>query len=154
MTKLLETTKKFPNTEIWNDSCSCNELEYAIENGATGATTNPVIVGNVLKNELPLWEQDIIAEIANNPSHTEDEIAWTIIEKLGLKASKLLMKQFKESNGQKGRISFQTNAKYFKNTKKMIEHGKELALICENSQIKAPASKEGIEAYEDRKSVV
>jgi transaldolase len=52
MNKLLETTLNFPQTEIWNDSCSCTELQYALDNGACGATTNPVIVGNVLKKEL------------------------------------------------------------------------------------------------------
>ena len=52
MNKLLETTTKFPETQIWNDSCSCKELAYCIENGGVGATTNPVIVLNVLKKEL------------------------------------------------------------------------------------------------------
>ena len=31
-------------TDVWNDSCSPRELEYAIGNGAVGATTNPSIV--------------------------------------------------------------------------------------------------------------
>ena len=32
-------------TDYWNDSCSIEELVYAIERGAVGATTNPTIVG-------------------------------------------------------------------------------------------------------------
>ena len=36
-------------TTLWNDSCSVAELTYAIEHGAVGATSNPVIVGTVLK---------------------------------------------------------------------------------------------------------
>ena len=72
MNKLLETTQKFPQTEVWNDSCSCKELSYAVENGASGATTNPVIVYNVLKKELPEWE-DTIRQIADDHSScTED----------------------------------------------------------------------------------
>ena len=59
MNKLLETTKQYPMTEIWNDSCSVQELKYCIENGGVGATTNPVIVLNVLKKELPQWENQI-----------------------------------------------------------------------------------------------
>ncbi len=31
-------------TDVWNNSCSPRELEYAIGNGAVGATTNPSIV--------------------------------------------------------------------------------------------------------------
>ena len=36
MNKLKETAEKFPQTEIWNDSCSCKELQYAIDNKAVG----------------------------------------------------------------------------------------------------------------------
>ena len=34
-------------TDLWNDSCSIAELQYAIDCGATGATANPVIVGQL-----------------------------------------------------------------------------------------------------------
>ena len=39
-------------TEYWNDSCATAELEYAIANGAVGATSNLSIVGEVLRKEL------------------------------------------------------------------------------------------------------
>ncbi|MGI6568811.1 MAG: transaldolase family protein [Erysipelotrichaceae bacterium] len=149
MLKLLETVIKFPQTEIWNDSCSCTELAYAIENGAVGATTNPVIVLNVLKNELKDWEPTINQIIETHPSSSEDEIAWEVIKAMGAKASKLLHPIFIESKGKKGRISFQTNAKYYNNAQKMVDHACELAKTVENSQIKAPASKAGIEAFEE-----
>ena len=42
-------------TDFWNDSCAVDELEYAMANGGVGATTNPSIVLNVLKKELPAW---------------------------------------------------------------------------------------------------
>ena len=42
-------------TEYWNDSCAIAELEYAIANGAVGATSNPTIVGEVLRKELDTW---------------------------------------------------------------------------------------------------
>ena len=41
-------------TDYWNDSCSVEELTYAIEHGAVGATSNPTIVGEVLKKEMHL----------------------------------------------------------------------------------------------------
>ena len=149
MSKLNEMREVFPQTEFWNDSCSCKELAYAIENGGTGATTNPVIVGNVLKKELPDWEDTIKQVIADNPTWTEDMVAWDIIGKLGTKASKLLLPMFEESHGQKGRISFQTNAKYFANKDLMVEQACQLAALVPNSQIKAPTSKAGVEAFEE-----
>lgn len=149
MNKLLETTTKFPETQIWNDSCSCSELAYCIENGGVGATTNPVIVLNVLKKELKEWEPTINQIIDDNPSYTEDEVAWQTIKAMGAKASKLLLPVFEETKGKKGRISFQTNAKYYRSKDKMVEHAVELASTVPNSQIKAPTSKAGVEAFEE-----
>ena len=40
----LHQTVSITPTEFWNDSCSVPELTYAIEHGATGATSNPFIV--------------------------------------------------------------------------------------------------------------
>ena len=149
MGKLLEVTQIFNETEFWNDSCSYDELKEAIKNGASGATTNPVIVLNVLKKELPKWDETIKEIVAKNPTATEDEIAWTVIKLLGKDAGSLLYPQFKESNGQRGRISFQTNAKFYKNKEKMVAHALELSKVIENSQVKIPASKAGIEAFEE-----
>lgn len=149
MEKLLETVTKFPQTEVWNDSCSYRELEYAIQRGASGATTNPVIVLNVLRKEIKDWQPTIEKLIIDNPSFSEDQIAWEIIKKLGANASTLLYNQFKDSKGKKGRISFQTNAKLYNDAKAMIDHGIELSNVVDNSQIKAPTSKAGIEAFEE-----
>ena len=45
----LHETVATTQTDYWNDSCSIEELTYAIANGAVGATSNPTIVGEVLQ---------------------------------------------------------------------------------------------------------
>ena len=52
-------------TSYWNDSCSIEELSYAIARGAEGATSNPVIVMNVLNKEMHLWRDRIGQIIAD-----------------------------------------------------------------------------------------
>ena len=44
---LHEMTQTTP-TCLWNDSASISELQYSLENGAVGATCNPVIVVGVI----------------------------------------------------------------------------------------------------------
>ena len=39
---LLRMTEEFP-TDYWNDSCARDELAYAVERGAVGATSNPTM---------------------------------------------------------------------------------------------------------------
>ena len=58
--RLHEMTQCTP-TCLWNDSASIEELKYAIEHGAVGATCNPVIVLGVLKKEMSLWKDRIAA---------------------------------------------------------------------------------------------
>jgi len=43
-------------TDYWNDSCAMDELSYGVEHGAVGATTNPVIVVDVLKKAYKDWD--------------------------------------------------------------------------------------------------
>jgi transaldolase len=47
-------------TKYWIDSCSVEELQYALARGACGATSNPSIVLNVLKKEMHLWRDHIL----------------------------------------------------------------------------------------------
>ena len=85
--KMVVTT----DTDLWNDSCAASELQYAIDNGAVGATANPVIVGDVLRKELERWEPTIKQLIADNPTATEDDIAWRLTEAMSVKAAALLL---------------------------------------------------------------
>jgi len=42
-------------TDCWNDSCSIEELTYAIQYGAVGATSDPQIVVMVLNYGAPVY---------------------------------------------------------------------------------------------------
>jgi transaldolase len=147
MDKLAEMTQKF-QTQYWNDSCSIKELTYAIERGATGATTNPVIVKGVLEKELDRYRDSIIRTIGQNPTASEDEIAWMIIEKMAVDGAKLLEPLFDPKKGT-GRISIQTNTKYFNNAEKLLEQARYFSALAPNMQVKMPATAAGIRAFEE-----
>lgn len=147
--KLHETAVKFPCTDIWNDSCAQSDLEYAIERGAVGATTNPVIVKDVLKREMPMWAPTINRLIADMPESSEDDIAWALIEEIASQRAKLLLPAFEKFKGKKGRLSIQTNAKNYRNSAKMTEQAIHFKSLGQNMQVKMPASCAGIQSYED-----
>ncbi len=143
--EMVETT----DTDYWNDSCAVSELEYAIPKGAVGATTNPVIVFNVLKKEYDLWEDRILEIIKENPQADEDEISWQLIEEMAVKGAELLYPVFKRENELKGRISIQTNAKYYRDAARMTEQAVKFDKLAPNMQVKMPATKAGIKAMEE-----
>jgi transaldolase len=90
----LHQTVSTTATDYWNDSCSIEELTYAIERGAVGATSNPQIVFSVIKKEMHLWRDRINQIIRENPTWQEDRIAWKVIEEVAVKGAELLLPVF------------------------------------------------------------
>lgn len=107
-------------TDFWNDSCSIEELTYAIEHGAVGATSNPTIVEQVHRQERHLWEDRIHEIIQDNPSWTEEDIMWKVFEEIGVKGAELLLPVFEREAGKKGRMSIQTNPANYRNVERMV----------------------------------
>ncbi len=144
---LTQMVKNFP-TQFWNDSCSLSELKYAIARGATGATTNPVIVKTVLDTEFASYKSELTKAIRNNASATEDDITWHMIEYAAKLGAKQFEKMFDPQKGV-GRLSIQTNTKYYRNAQKLVEQALHFHTLAPNMQVKLPATNAGIEAIEE-----
>lgn len=145
---LHEMTMTTP-TRYWNDSCSVEELTYAIERGATGATSNPTIVLGVLKKEMYLWEDHIKNTIRDNPSWSEIEVAWKVFEDVTVHGSKLLLPIFEREDGKKGRLSIQTDPAFYRNPEAILKQTLYFNSLAPNMQIKVPATKAGIDMVEE-----
>jgi transaldolase len=136
-------------TDYWNDSCSIEELTYAIENGAVGATTNPTIVLSVLKKESHLWKDRIKQIIAENATWTEDEVTWKLIEEMAVKGAQMLLPVFEREQGRKGRLSIQTNPTFYRNAQAITAQAIHFNTLAPNMQIKIPVTKAGVQAVEE-----
>ncbi len=146
--KLHETVSRFP-TDYWNDSCAFSELEYAIEHGAVGATTNPTIVLQVLRQEMPLWHKRITAMVQGNPSWDEARLTWRLVEEMAREGAALLQPVFEREGGRKGRLSAQTNPVLYRHAAAMADHAERLSKLAPNMQVKIPATSAGIQAIEE-----
>ncbi len=145
---LLETVSTTA-TDFWNDSCSIDELTYAIAHGATGATTNPTIVGEVLAKELHLWRERIEEIVVGNPTWTEDEVTWRLIEEMAVRGAQLLEPIFEREGGLKGRLSIQTDPRLYRNAERIVAQGLRFSTLAPNMQVKIPATLAGIRAIEE-----
>ena len=135
-------------TDFWNDSCSVQELNYALENGAVGATTNPTIVHYVLKKEMHLWKDRVYQIIEENPCWSEVEVTWKVVEELAVNGAKMLMPVYERENGMKGRLSIQTNPQFYRNPEAIVEQAVYFQSLNPNMQVKIPVTRAGIEAME------
>ncbi|HYC72832.1 MAG TPA: transaldolase family protein [Opitutaceae bacterium] len=133
----------------WNDSGAPHELAEAVALGASGGTSNPVIVSQSARANpglvTPLMEQ----LIAEHPHATEDDLAWKLIHALGRESAKQLLPVYETTRGAKGFLSMQVNPKFYPNRELMVAQAAELAALAPNIAIKAPATDAGILAMED-----
>ena len=136
-------------TDVWNDSCSIGELTYAIEHGAVGATSNPTIVLQVLQQEWDLWEDRIYEIIADNPTWTEEDVMWKVFTEIGVKGAELLLPVYERENGEKGRLSIQTNPANYRNPEKMTAQAIQFHGLAPNVQVKLPVTSQGMKAIEE-----
>ena len=135
---------------LWNDSCSIQELSESIEkNGAVGATCNPVIVLTVLKKEWAAWKDRIPQLIREMPSASDEEVAWRLAEEMSIKAAELLRPVFERQGGKNGRLSIQTNPKFFRNPAAIIEQAERFSRLAPNMIVKIPVTRAGVEAIEE-----
>ena len=136
-------------TDFWNDSCSTEDLTYAIEHGAVGATSNPTIVLQVLRKEWDLWEDRINEIVAANPTWTEEDVMWKVFEEVGVKGAELLLPIFERENGMKGRLSIQTNPANYRIAEKIVSQAVHFHTLASNIQVKAPVTSQGLIAIEE-----
>lgn len=136
-------------TCLWNDSAALDDLTYSIEHGAVGATCNPVIVLDVLKQEMHLWKDRIAALISERPTATEREIAWALVEEISAKRAGMLREIFDAQKGRNGRLSIQTDPMLYRNAGALIEQAVRFNGLAANMIVKIPASTAGIAAFEE-----
>jgi transaldolase len=136
-------------TALWNDSASVDELTASIADGAVGATCNPVIAVTVLKREMQFWRPRILSLIEELPAATEDQIGWRLVEEMSVRAAALLRPVFEEHKGVNGRLSIQTDPRYYRDTAAILNQAERFTKLADNMIVKIPVTKAGIPAIEE-----
>jgi len=135
--------------EWWNDSCGFDELREAVTKGATGATSNPVIIADTIQNNQDFWTKRIEQLATENPNCEKRSLTWKLIESIVLEASAILIPIFEETNQRKGLLNVQIDPTLHDQTEAMIEQARHLAQLGPNIAIKIPATAAGIKAAEE-----
>jgi transaldolase len=145
---LHEMTQTTP-TCLWNDSASIQELTYSIEHGAVGATCNPVIVVGILKKEMGMWKDRIRKLMEERPAATEGEISWQVVREISAKAASVLKPVFDAHRGRNGRLSIQTDPRFYRDSDAIVRQAVEFDRLAPNMIVKIPVTQAGISAIEE-----
>jgi transaldolase len=146
---LLHQMTRTTSTCLWNDSAALQDLTYSLEHGAVGATCNPVIVVEVLKREQGYWREHIQRLVQSMPAATEHEIAWKVVEAMSIRGAELLKPVFDAQGGKNGRLSVQTDPRYYRDPDAIVRQAVHFASLAPNIIVKIPVTRAGITAIEE-----
>jgi transaldolase len=144
---LHEMTQTTP-TCLWNDSAAPAEVLFAIDHGGVGATCNPVIAHAILKANLGEWRPRIAALMRELPTATEDELGWAAVERLSVDAAALLRPAFEAHHGRNGRLSIQTDPRFYRHSAAILRQARHFDRLAPNMIVKIPATRAGLDAIE------
>lgn len=141
-------------TKVWLDSIDPELVQKNFAWGITGATSNPVIVSDLVETgNYNDWIEKLSAQEGDTSS-----IAWEITDRLVQKAQDLFLPVWEKSAGNDGYVSFELDPLLEDPDDKMpheqrvtqyIELGKRWGQGHKNRMIKVPATKAGLEALEE-----
>ena len=103
-TKLEICAETFPQTDIWMDSFSVRDHEYAVAHRCKGVTTSPTWVGHMLCDEYEAQTPLLRRMIAENPAADEREIAWKWTLEMGRQRSGCMLPEWEKGDPRRGRF--------------------------------------------------
>lgn len=136
-------------TSLWCDTADPVLLRQSMQWGAVGATCNPVIALTALTDSREVWTEHVQRYAAAHPQASEDAIGWAMVQQLSREAASMLMPVFREHKGINGRLSIQTDPRFYRDTRALIEQAQEFAQLAENIIVKIPVTTAGLAAFEE-----
>lgn len=141
-------------TKLWLDSIDPELVQRNRALGATGATSNPIIVADLIKTGR--FDQDLDRFMREGLQ--DEEIAWRLTDMLVKQAQKVFQPVWESTKGNDGYVSFELdplledpalNIPVAERTRKYIELGKKWSAGHTNRMIKVPATPGGLGAVEE-----
>ena len=141
-------------TKLWLDSIDPDLVAENRKLGATGATSNPIIVSDLLKTGR--FDDDMTRFFQEGLD--DEATAWAMTDKLVSQAQDVFKPVWDKTQGNDGYVSFELDPlledtelgpPHAERVAKYIELGKKWAAGHSNRMIKVPATPAGLDAVED-----
>ena len=142
---LLWLTNETP-TEWWHDSADPDELCQGLARGATGATTNPVLVHTTLGSSPEKWS-DVLHNIPKDLS-SEQRTEW-LLGNVVRNIAEALKPEYDRTAGKSGYVCAQVNPALAGEREAMIQMANRFNAWAPNIAVKFPATAAGLDALEE-----
>ena len=141
-------------SKLWLDSIDPDLVRENRAWGASGATSNPVIVSDLIQT----GRFDGILEKLLGEGLSDEQIAWRMTDRLVRDAQEVFLPVWQETRGDDGYVSFELDPlledpelgpSHEERVERYIELGKSWAEGHDNRMIKVPATAAGLDAVEE-----
>lgn len=141
-------------TKVWLDSIDPPLVKSNRANGATGATSNPIIIADIIKSG---HFDERITKLAGQ-GKSDSEIAWEMTDQLVRDAQAVFLPVWEQQHGNDGYVSFeldplledaQNPVPTTEASQRYIELGRRWSAGHRNRMIKVPATPAGLAALEE-----
>jgi len=141
-------------TKLWLDSIDPELVKANRAEGATGATSNPIIISDLIKTGR--FDRDIQHLVGEGM--TDEEVAWRLTDMLVRQAQDVFLPAWEQTKGNDGYVSFELdpliedlalNLPHADRVTRYIELGKKWSAGHRNRMIKVPATPAGLDALEE-----
>jgi transaldolase len=141
-------------TKLWLDSIDPDLVKSNRALGATGATSNPIIVADLIKSGR--FDRDLSKIM--RAGLDDESIAWRLTDQLVSAAQEVFLPVWKETKGNNGYVSFELDPlledpelgpSHADRVERYIALGKKWSQDQPNRMIKVPATDAGLEAIQE-----
>jgi transaldolase len=142
-------------TKLWLDSVDPELVKKNRALGATGATSNPIIISGLIEAGAFDKQLDVLL---HEKGLSDEEVAWRLTDQVVRGAQDVFRSAWQSTKGDDGYVSFeldplledpQRNMPLKDRTARYIELGKQWSKGHDNRMIKVPATEGGIAAMEE-----
>ena len=141
----LEWITKCTKTDWWHDSGNPDEIALAIERGATGVTTNPVLTYRSFQSQPDFWNPKVLAL---GDSFEPEERAEELLKLVAVYAAGQVKNIYEQTQGRLGYALGQLNPALAGNAEAMLLQARRVHSWAPNIAVKLPATASGIEVVE------
>src|SRR5687767_13339221 len=135
-------------TKLWLDSVDPELVRTNRALGASGATSNPVIITDLIRTGR--FDEDLKQLVRQGLS--DEEVAWKLTDKLVRQAQEVFLPVWEQTKGNDGYVSFEldplledpeADLPHQERVRRYVELGKQWSAGHKNRMIKVPATPAG-----------
>ena len=133
-------------TQFWNDSGEPSDVASALANGASGVTTNPILIPRTVLAHPEMWQERVLYF---SRTMAAQDIPHAVTAEVVSTVADMILPTYSRTQGGAGYVCAQCNPNNYTNAQLMVDEALAYNALRPNIANKIPVSAAGLEAIEE-----